>query len=72
MSFDTVFQFRLSVWDVVSRRPALKLQKRAMKELRAMFDTTSYFDSEQITAILMVCIARLFYYWRSTYSAWST
>jgi len=25
-----------------------------MKELRAMFDTTSYFDSEQITAILMV------------------
>jgi len=35
-------------------RPALQLQKRAMKELRAMFDTTSYFDSEQITAILMV------------------
>jgi len=39
---------------VLSSRPALKLQKRAMKELRAMFETTSYFDSEQITAILMV------------------
>ena len=25
-----------------------------MKELRAMFETTSYFDSEQITSILMV------------------
>jgi len=35
-------------------RAALKMQKRAMKELRAMFDTTSYFDSEQITHILMV------------------
>jgi len=40
--------------DVLLYRPALKLQKRAMKELRAMFETTSYFDSEQITSILMV------------------
>ena len=38
----------------LSSRPALKLQKRAMKELRAMFEITSYFDSDQITSILMV------------------
>lgn len=35
-------------------RSSLKLQKKAVKELRAMFDTTAYFDSEQITGILMV------------------
>ena len=35
-------------------RKGLKHQKKALKELRAMFDQTSYFDSEQITSILMV------------------
>jgi hypothetical protein len=35
-------------------RAGTKIQKRALKELKNMFDATSYFDSEQITQILMV------------------
>jgi len=42
-----------------SNRSALALQKKAVKELKAMFDSTSYFDSEMITAFLMVCPSKL-------------
>ena len=35
-------------------RKGLHQQKKAVKELRWMFDSTAYFDSEQITSILMV------------------
>jgi len=34
-------------------RTAVGLQKKCIRELRAMFDTTAYFDSDQITSILM-------------------
>jgi len=37
-------------------RAGMSLQKKAVRELRLMFDTTAYFDSEQITSILMVCL----------------
>jgi inositol 1,4,5-triphosphate receptor type 1 len=37
-----------------SHRKGLNQQKKALKELRAMFDTTAYFDSDGITSILMV------------------
>jgi len=38
----------------VTCRAGMSLQKKAVRELRLMFDTTAYFDSEQITSILMV------------------
>ncbi|ELT91343.1 hypothetical protein CAPTEDRAFT_201920 [Capitella teleta] len=37
-------------------KKALNQQKKGLKELRAMFDATAYFDSDQITSILMVLI----------------
>ena len=41
-------------------RASLGLQKKAVKELKAMFDATSYFETEQITNILMVLISFFF------------
>jgi len=43
-----------------SYRAGMYLQKKAVRELRLMFDTTAYFDSEQITSILMVSTSFLF------------
>ena len=42
-------------------RAGMSLQKKAVRELRIMFDTTAYFDTEQITSILMVCLHCLVY-----------
>lgn len=39
---------------ILCKRKGTSLQKRAVRELRLMFDTTAYFDTEQITSILMV------------------
>lgn len=41
-------------------RKSTSVQKRAVRELRLMFDTTAYFDTEQITSILMVHDLRQF------------
>lgn len=40
-------------FDIVNRKE-VALQKKALRELRSMFETTAYFDSELITSILMV------------------
>ena len=37
-------------------RKAVQSQKKALKDLKAMFDTTAYFDSDHITSILMVSL----------------
>jgi len=53
------------MWCVFSvSRAGMSLQKKAVRELRQMFDTTAYFDSEQITSILMVRLRCLFYCYR--------
>lgn len=37
-------------------RRGINLQRKAVKDLKYMFESTSYFDSEQITSILMVIV----------------
>ena len=34
----------------------MSLQKKSVRELRLMFDNTAYFDTDQITSILMVTV----------------
>ena len=38
---------------ILACRKGLKQQKKSLKELKSMFESTAYFDSEQITSILM-------------------
>jgi len=54
----------MSLWQYAAlcvSRAGMSLQKKAVRELRIMFDTTAYFDTEQITSILMVCLHCLLY-----------
>ena len=37
-------------------RAGMSLQKKSVRELRLMFDNTAYFDTDQITSILMVTV----------------